>query len=105
MAMEDRQQMAAHVGSHGRNAGEQGQIVFQAGVAIDVIVDISLQLGERLIQEGHGVLAGVEDARRGVRGQGFSPAVPLPAKILGERLAAGQQGLEFAGFRGGGCHA
>ena len=44
--LQEDQEITAHLGAYGGNAGEESQIVFQAGISIDVAVDVLLQFGE-----------------------------------------------------------
>lgn len=100
MALQDRQQLAAHWWPHGGNAGEQSEIGFQSGMAIDRVVDVLLELGEFLIEDGDRVVNGLPDARRCRRSQGFFAAVMCAAQVLGNRFTACQQSLQYADFRG-----
>ena len=99
MALQDDQQMSADLRPHGGDAGEQGKIVLEVGMSIDVVVDVLLQLGEFLVQEGKGVLDGFEDTFRCGRGQGFFLAVVFAAQILDECFTTGQQSLQGANFQ------
>jgi hypothetical protein len=59
-------------------------------MAMDVVIDVLLQLGKFPIQAGDDVLNGGQDAFRRGRDQGFFPAVMFTAQVLGKRFTARQ---------------
>lgn len=51
MAVHHRQQIATHLRADCRDALEQGHILFQVGMAINVLVYVLLQFGKLLLQK------------------------------------------------------
>ena len=70
---------------------------------VDVVVNVLLELGELLFQETDGVGNGLADQCGRVGGIGLFQAVAFALQILGDRLAAGQQGLQDTRLVGGRC--
>lgn len=93
LAVQDRQELSSDLRPDGRNALEQIQIPFQAGMTVNVVVDVVLQLVELLAEEVDRFQKRLPNQGGGIGGISLFEAVTLALQVLSDGFASGQQGL------------
>jgi hypothetical protein len=102
VAVRHRQQPLGGLIAHGGNRAQQGLVLFQTGIAVDVIVNRRLYAGLLLRQKGEVLLERVQDGSGCGNRLGFFQAVRFPAQVGFDGIQPGDQRWQLPDFRGGG---